>query len=149
MLDCRRFFLLILIASPGCTRFDLLNATVPSCSYTCTRDIAYGDQPRQKLDVYRPKHAAVPAAVVVFFYGGDWQTGGKGDYSFAAEALTSRGFVAVLPDYRLYPVVRFPAFVKDGASAVRWVRDNISGFGGDPPASSSWVTRLAPISPRC
>ncbi|MGN6727900.1 MAG: alpha/beta hydrolase, partial [Tepidisphaeraceae bacterium] len=70
--------------------------------------------------------------VVVFFYGGDWQTGAKEDYRFVAQALTGRGFVTVLPDYRLYPQVRFPAFVNDAAAAVKWVHDHIALFGGDP-----------------
>jgi acetyl esterase/lipase len=123
------FGLLCLI---GCTKFDLLNATVPHCGYRRTVDLAFGPMPRQKLDVYQPKHAAANAEVVIFFYGGDWQSGEKSDYRFVAQALTSRGFVAVLPNYRLYPQVQFPAFVEDGAHAVRWVRDNIKSFGGDP-----------------
>jgi len=118
--------------SGGCTKFDLLNTTIPSCGYHRFADLAYGPQPRQKLDVYRPRQAAPGAGVVIFFYGGDWQNGGKSDYRFVAEALTSRGYLAVLPDYRLYPAVRFPAFVEDGSLAVRWVHDNISRFGGDP-----------------
>jgi acetyl esterase/lipase len=117
----------------GCTKFDVLNALVPPYGYTRTTDLAYGDQPRQRLDVYRP-HNTPPAGapVVIFFYGGYWQYGEKNDYRFVADALTSRGFVAVLPDYRLYPAVRFPAFVEDGASALRWTHDNIERFGGDP-----------------
>jgi acetyl esterase/lipase len=109
----------------------VLNSLVPTCGYQRTTDLAYGDLPRQKLDVYRPNKSSA-AAVVIFFYGGHWQTGSKTDYRFVAQALTSRGFVAVLPDYRLYPQVTFPAFVQDGAAAVRWVHDNISRFGGDP-----------------
>jgi acetyl esterase/lipase len=116
----------------GCTKFDVLNALVPSCGYTRTTNLAYGDQPRQRLDVYRPHNAAAGAPVVIFFYGGYWQYGEKNDYRFVADALTSRGFVAVLPDYRLYPVVKFPAFVEDGAAALRWTHDNIERFGGDP-----------------
>ena len=126
---------LMVVALPslaGCTAFDLLNATVPSCGYRRTTGLPYGDLPRQKLDVYRPRRPDPARRVVVFFYGGSWQSGRKGDYRFAAEALTSRGFVAVLPDYRLHPQVTFPAFVEDGALAVRWVRDHIADFGGDP-----------------
>jgi acetyl esterase/lipase len=121
-----------LLLLPGCTKFDLLNALVPSCGYTRTTNLAYGDQPRQRLDVYRPHDAAAGAPVVIFFYGGYWQYGEKNDYRFIADALTSRGFVTVLPDYRLYPAVKFPAFVEDGASALRWTHDNIDRFGGDP-----------------
>ena len=53
--------------------------------------------------------------VVVFFYGGAWQSGNKGLYRFVAAALARRGYVAVLPDYRIYPEVRYPGFLEDGA----------------------------------
>jgi acetyl esterase/lipase len=116
----------------GCTRFDIGNALIPSCGYVRSSNLAYGDLARQKLDVYVPRGAKSKLSVVVFFYGGDWQNGKKEDYRFVAQAITSRGFIAVLPDYRLYPEVTFPAFVNDGALAVRWVHDNIGRFGGDP-----------------
>ena len=155
MIQGRRIALLLLMAMSGCTRFDVLNATISSRPYTVTRNIPYGAQARQMLDVYVPKHAVSPPAVVIFFYGGDWQTGQKQDYRFAAEALTSRGFFAVLPDYRLYPSVMFPAFVKDGALAVRWVHDNISRFGGDPSrvflmghSAGAHITALLTLDPR-
>jgi len=128
------------LSTAGCTKFDLLNATIPSCGYLRTKDIAYGTEPRQKLDVYQPSDA-VPAqsvskgsaaSIVVFFYGGDWQSGSKDDYRFVAQALASQGFLTVMPDYRLYPQVTFPAFVEDGARAIRWAHDNAPRFGGDP-----------------
>ena len=138
-LRSRASLLLLLVAgllSTGCTKFDVLNATIPSFGYARTADLPYGAIPRQKLDVYRPRSVpadAKPGAkVVVFFYGGYWQYGEKGDYRFVAEALASRGFVAVLPDYRVYPETRFPGFVEDGALAVKWVHDHIAQFGGDP-----------------
>ena len=115
----------------GCTEFQMLNATVSHFGYVGTINIAYGNDPRQKLDVYVPQKTVPDAKVVIFFYGGSWRNGSKTDYRFVAKALTSRGFIVVLPDYRLYPNVTFPAFVEDGASAVRWVRDNISTYGGD------------------
>lgn len=116
----------------GCTRFQLLNATVPHSGYTRDRDISYGALPRQKLDVYRPTSGAGPSDVIIFFHGGSWQSGQKEDYRFVAQALASRGFVAVIPNYRLYPQVAFPTFVQDAAAAVRWVYDNVARFGGDP-----------------
>ncbi len=120
------------LAASGCTGFDLLNAPISSLGYTRTTDIAYGTKPRQSLDVYRPRDAKPNARVIVFFYGGEWSAGKKANYRFAADALTSKGFVVVLPDYRLYPQVTFPAFVEDGARAIRWTHDNIARFGGDP-----------------
>lgn len=116
----------------GCRGFDLLNAPISSAGYCRKVDIPYGTAPRQKLDVYVPRNAPANARVVIFFYGGEWHAGQKGDYRFAGEALTSKGFIAVLPDYRLFPQATFPAFVEDGALVVRWVHDNISRLGGDP-----------------
>ena len=124
--------LLLAFGSNGCTRFDVLNALVPARNYKLTRDLPYGDQPRQKLDVFTPKNLKRPAPVVVFFYGGNWRDGSKADYRFVGQALSSRGFVAVLPDYRLAPSVTFPAFVQDGAAAVRWAKDHAAEHGGDP-----------------
>lgn len=87
----------------------------------------------QRLDVWRSgpiKPGGAP--VVVFYYGGGWVKGARGDYGWAARALASRGFVVVVPDYRKVPTVRFPAFLEDAAEAVVWTRDNIVRHGGDP-----------------
>jgi acetyl esterase/lipase len=139
-LKARHMFISILILAlvvvagiglTGCSKLRLLDATVSHRGYTRTTDIAYGADPRQKLDVYVPKKMAAETKVVIFFYGGSWREGSKKDYRFVAQALTSKGFIVVLPDYRVYPAVIFPGFVKDGAKAVRWVRDNISDYGGD------------------
>ncbi len=95
------------------------------------RDIDYGKEERQKLDLYRPRDTATARPVVVFFHGGSWMYGSKNDYLFVGEALVSKSLVAVIPDYRLYPQVTFPVFVEDGALALKWVRENIAQFGGD------------------
>jgi acetyl esterase/lipase len=120
------------MAMSGCTKFAMLNAWVPTWGYTRTPNIAYGTSPRQTLDVYHPRAGAPVAGIVIFFYGGDLQTGTKADYRFVAQALTSQGFIAVLPDYRLYPKVTFPGFIDDGALAVRWVHNHACEIGGDP-----------------
>jgi acetyl esterase/lipase len=122
----------LLIATSGCTRFAALNAVVPAWGYTRITNIAYGPLPRQNLDVYHPCPKPSAADIVIFFYGGDLQNGTKEDYRFVAQALTSRGFIVVIPDYRLFPNVTFPAFVDDGALAVRWVHDHAREIGGDP-----------------
>ena len=95
--------------------------------------VAFGALPRQKLDIYAAADRGTgPLPVVVFFYGGAWVKGERGAYGFAGRAYAGRGFVAVVPDYRLVPKVRFPAFVQDGALAVAWVREHIARYGGDP-----------------
>ena len=96
---------------------------------TCS--IAYAERSRHRLDICRPG-GAVAAPVVVFFYGGAWRSGNKALYRYVAKALARRGYVAVVPDYRIYPEARYPDFLEDGAQVVRWVKDNIGRFGGDP-----------------
>lgn len=95
------------------------------------RSIAYAEGSRHTLDICRPTDA-VTAPVIVFFYGGAWRSGNKELYRFAAKALARRGYVAVVPDYRIYPAARYPDFLDDGALAVRWVKDHAKRFGGDP-----------------
>ncbi len=109
----------------------LLNAVARLQHYDSLTDIAYGDGERRKLDVYRPATTR-NAPVIVFFYGGSWQAGAKETYLFLASTLAARGYVVVVPDYRLYPEVTFPDFLKDGAQAIRWARDNAAAHGGDP-----------------
>ena len=100
--------------------------------------IQFEPGPRGLLDVWTQPAAqpAVPTApgkpVLVFFYGGGWANGSRLDYGFVARAYAARGYVVVLPDYRLVPQVRFPAFLQDAAAAVRWTHDNIARYGGDP-----------------
>jgi acetyl esterase/lipase len=91
----------------------------------------YGPLPRNGVDVYTPRQAA-DAPVIVFFYGGNWQSGTKETYRFVAASLAARGYVAVVPDYRVYPEARFDGFMQDGAQAVAWTKRNIQRFGGDP-----------------
>ncbi len=93
------------------------------------RDVAYGPEPRHRLDIYTPRGRA-PEATVLFFYGGTWKSGTKALYRFLGEALTRRGFQAVIADYRLYPAVRFPAFIEDAALALAWTKANIAAHGG-------------------
>lgn len=98
------------------------------------RDVAFGPQARHRLDVYAPprKPNAPAPPVAIFFYGGSWDTGRRSDYNWVGQALASRGFLTLVPDYGLYPGVRYPDFLHDGALAVRWAQDHAAGFGADP-----------------
>jgi acetyl esterase/lipase len=98
-----------------------------------TRGVAYGPGPRGRLDIYRPRGEAPGGhPVVVFYYGGSWNSGERGLYSFLGAAMAEQGYVTVVPDYRLYPEVRFPDFLKDNAEALQWVARNAAAHGGDP-----------------
>ena len=110
----------------------LFNALMPKDrgSRRVAKDVAYGDDPRQALDVYAPRGSG-PWPVIVFFYGGAWDSGHRQGYAFAARALAAKGFVVAVPDYRLVPQVRYPGFVQDGAEAVRWVRAHAGEYDVD------------------
>lgn len=95
-------------------------------------NVAYGDDARQKLDIYLPKqNTAGGSAVLIFFHGGSWHDGAREGYGFLGRAFAARGLVTVIADYRKAPNVRFPAFVQDTASAIAWVHANISKYDGD------------------
>ncbi|MBX3705554.1 MAG: alpha/beta hydrolase [Pseudomonadales bacterium] len=82
--------------------------------------IAYGDSPRHYLDWYRdPVPGMRPT--VLFFYGGNWQSGRRQDYRFVADTLMTMGSDVVVPDYRLYPHVRFADILLDARMAVEAV----------------------------
>jgi acetyl esterase/lipase len=123
--------LVLLIA--GCSTSQFLLANAPTAFHSLDRhlDLPYGEDPRQRVDVYAPRQA-VNRPIVIFWYGGSWTKGSKAQYRFVGTTLAERGFVAVLPDYRLYPQVAFPLFDEDGARAVAWVEQHAKEFGGDP-----------------
>lgn len=113
----------------GCSPLELLNQTSPDRHYERTADVAYGADSRQVLDIYRPAAPLPSAPLVVFFYGGGWRSGDKDNYEFVASSLTEAGITVVIPDYRLYPDVAFPAFVEDAAAAVSWSVRNAERLG--------------------
>ncbi|HET8995926.1 MAG TPA: alpha/beta hydrolase [Acetobacteraceae bacterium] len=114
-----------------CKPFQALNLIAPRAGIVATTGIAYAPGPRHKLDLYAPARSARPAPVVVFFYGGGWETGDRATYRFVGASLAERGVVVAIPDYRLHPAVRFPAFEQDAAAAIAWVKANIGRHGGD------------------
>ena len=126
--------LFVLGGSVACSPLKTFNAFAPKDpgSRQAASGIAYGSNERQKLDVYVPEGEGADRPVIVFFYGGSWNSGTRAGYDFVGRALASRGFVTVLPDYRLVPEVRYPGFVEDGASAVRWAKSNAADYGGNP-----------------
>jgi acetyl esterase/lipase len=132
MLKLLPTFVLALLS--GCSPLGVLNSLVPNSSHKLTSDVAYGSASRHKLDVYTPT-AAAPAGgypVVVFFYGGSWNRGEKADYKFVGEALASRGILALVADYRLYPEVRYPDFLSDCALALSFGLDKAASLNGNP-----------------
>jgi len=136
---CAVLFAIVLLMASGlpAAALSLLDpfnipATFDQGAVHLGRDVAYGDGARQSLDVYAPQNPSGSAPVLVFLYGGAWKQGTRADYVYIGHAFAAKGFVTVVPDYRLVPEVQYPAFLSDNAAAVKWVEDNIAKYGGDP-----------------
>jgi acetyl esterase/lipase len=121
----------VCVAFVGCGRivFGIANLDVDKSSIV---SVAYDPARDLELDVHRPSQGRGGAPVVVFFYGGSWQSGRREDYRFVAQSLARQGVLVIVPDYRKFPQARFPAFVEDAAAAVAWTRQHAIEFGGDP-----------------
>ncbi|MEO5772335.1 MAG: alpha/beta hydrolase [Burkholderiaceae bacterium] len=137
MLRISALILLVALGLAGglaaCAPMTALNVLAPADTHTLNAGVAYDSGPRHMLDVYRPTTAAPPGGwpVVVFFYGGSWNSGRRSDYAFVGEALASRGVLALVADYRLYPEVRYPDFLRDCAAALAWGLDHAGELGGN------------------
>lgn len=147
----------------GCSPLITFNLLVPKDGHSrrLATSIAYGEGPRRKLDIYAPEEGSTQAVngrgapVVVFFYGGSWQSGTRSGYGFVGRALAAKGFVTVVPDYRLVPQVTYPGFVEDGAAAVKWVHQHAREFGGDPQdivlvghSAGAYIAAMLAIDPQ-
>jgi len=124
--------LIALLTTLSACSLKTLNAVVPDGDSKLISNITYGSLNRQNLDIHTPNTLNTSAPVIVFFYGGRWQSGTKEEYQFVGQALAKRGFITVIPNYRLFPEAEFPVFIDDAASATTWVLNNIKQYGGDP-----------------
>jgi acetyl esterase/lipase len=126
--------LLAVAALAACAPVRTLNVLASAGGgHTLNEAIAYGPLDRQRLDVYTPTTPA-PAGgwpVVVFFYGGSWNTGERAEYRFVGSALAARGVLTLVADYRLYPEVRYPEFLNDSALALAWGLKEAASLGGN------------------
>lgn len=127
---------LMALTMTACTQIGTQIANLPAkfSDMTVHKDIAYGDHPVQKLDIYVHKDADQPQSsypVLIFFHGGSWKDGSKDMYAFVGKTYAEQGYVVAIPDYQKYPNVKFPTFVEDGAKAIAWVHDHIDAYTGD------------------
>ena len=116
----------------ACSPLGLLNTLGPrdSGARRVARGLPYGEDPRQRMDLFAPSGGG-PYPTLVFFYGGGWDSGSRDLYGWAAQALAARGFVVALPDYRVVPQVVFPGFIEDAAAATARAADMVGEYGGD------------------
>jgi acetyl esterase/lipase len=113
---------------------QIFDALVPKdeSSIRWQTDMANGPDARQKLDIYMPRQHNGPLPMVLFVHGGSWKEGNKNGYAFAGRALSAKGYMTLVMNYRLHPKDRYPAFVEDVALALRWAAENGQSLGGDP-----------------
>ncbi len=144
----------ILIAGCQSIGFAVLNAAAPNV--TREPGIAFGDGERRRMDLYAPRKTVGDAKpLIVFWYGGSWEMGDRADYQFVGAALAVRGAVVAIPDYRLYPEVRFPDFLRDAAAAVAKAQRDAVRYGADPRhtvlgghSAGAYIAAMLAIQPR-
>jgi arylformamidase len=102
-------------------------------------DVAYGDGPDEKLDLFFPGPALPdrPAPVHLFIHGGYWRANSKNDFSFVADSVAAQGAIAAILDYSLMPGARMGALVDQVRRAATWLGRHAQEFGGDPEAISA------------
>lgn len=123
------------VLASACTRLTFFAANAPTVfgAYTRKIDIAYGEDPLQRLDVYLPSQRSDQARpLVVFWHGGRWEFGDKKAYRFVGAALAELGFVTVVANYRLYPQVKLTGFMEDAARAAAWAVAHAAEYRADP-----------------
>jgi acetyl esterase/lipase len=112
----------------------LLDAVVPKdpSSRRIAAGLTFGPHARHRLDLYAPRTPEGPLPVLLFIYGGGWDSGRREEYSFAGRAFAALGFLTAIADYRVWPEVRYPVFVEDAARAANWLIAHAAEHGGDP-----------------
>ena len=115
-----------LLSLAACNAATVLNTLTSSASFDREREIAYGELPRQTLDIYRAVEPRESAPVLVFVHGGGWEDGDKKLYKFIGESFAREGYDVVVPNYRLHPESVYPDPVTDTALAAAWT---VEAFG--------------------
>lgn len=117
-----------LILLSGCSALQVVNSVSKIYTAEVEDDIIFGQHPKLKYDLYLPDTAneefdATP--VIVFFYGGSWNRGDKSEYEFVGRRLASMGYITAIPNYRLYPEVKYPEFLEDGAQSIAHLKTEL------------------------
>jgi len=100
-------------------------------SVSKSKNIVYNPEHQLQLNVFSPKKISNPKEVFVFIHGGNWQRGKKSIYNFLGKRMAKKNIVTVIIDYRKYPLAAYKEMTSDAASSIKWVKQNISTYGGD------------------
>ncbi|MGP5686503.1 alpha/beta hydrolase [Psychrobacter glacincola] len=125
----------------------IVNGITSSGGVGVSKNILYGDEPLQDLDIYYPKPLAqamkAQSAIndgtitdsypmVVFVHGGSWESGNKEQYAFVGQSLAQAGYVTAVINYRKAPEHVYPDYVEDAAQAIAWSINNATSLHADP-----------------
>jgi triacylglycerol lipase len=95
------------------------------------RDLIYGADERQRLDVYRPENSSGPLPMMVFLHGGGFIRGDKRDRENVGQYFARAGVITVVPNYRLAPRHVWPAGAQDAIAVLQWARQHAGIYGAD------------------
>lgn len=120
----------------------IVNGITSNGGIGVSKDILYGDEPLQDLDIYYPKPLAQAMKtnttikqdypMVVFVHGGSWESGSKEEYAFVGQSLAQAGYVTAVINYRKAPEHVYPDYVEDTAQAIAWSYKNAKHFHANP-----------------
>ena len=96
------------------------------------KDLAYGNDPEQVLDLYYPSDTGSALPTIVSVHGGGYVYGDKDLYRFYCMSLAQRGFAVVNFSYRLAPGYRFPAQLNDVNAVMQFARSHAEEYFIDP-----------------
>ena len=120
----------------------VVNGITSNGGVAVSKNILYGDEPAQDLDIYYPKPLAQAMKaqdtigdtypMVVFVHGGSWESGSKDEYAFVGQSLAQAGYVTAVINYRKAPEHVYPDYVEDAAQAIAWSVNNAPSLHVDP-----------------
>jgi len=121
---------------------SIVNGITSNGGVGVSKNILYGNEPLQDLDMYYPKPLAQAMKtqksisdsypMVVFVHGGSWESGSKEEYAFVGQSLAQAGYITAVINYRKAPEHVYPDYVKDTAKAIAWSYNNAASFHADP-----------------
>ncbi len=124
----RLFKVIPLIFLGGCSALGVINSVSKIYTVETKQNIAFDPHPKLQYDLYYPKSKNTrlkETPVLVFFYGGSWNRGDKSEYEFVGRRLASMGYIIAVPNYRLYPEVKYPEFLEDNIKAVKAIQTEL------------------------
>jgi acetyl esterase/lipase len=105
---------------------------MPGCAFKPvirSRNLQY--RSTQQLNVFAPAHYKKSKPVLIFVYGGNWNSGKKNLYNYFGNRMARKGLVTVIPNYPKSPAAGYKEMAEEIAAAVKWTKENITAFGGD------------------